>query len=107
VELWLHSLLTSKLAAGGWSSLRPGLFTQRQEPPLPIEYEAGWSILQLSFCTDTHARLRVILMAFQGAVVAANQGCGVGVGVVESESEGILGGVGVGKNVPTPTRTSI
>jgi hypothetical protein len=26
---------------------------------------------------------------------------------VESESEGILGGVGVGKNVPTPTRTSV
>jgi hypothetical protein len=26
---------------------------------------------------------------------------------VESESEGILGGVGVGKNVPTPTPTSI
>jgi hypothetical protein len=25
---------------------------------------------------------------------------------VESESEGILGGVGVGKNVPTPTPTS-
>jgi hypothetical protein len=29
------------------------------------------------------------------------QGCGVGVGVVESA--GILGGAGVGKNVPTPT----
>jgi hypothetical protein len=28
------------------------------------------------------------------------QGCGVRVGVVESELEGILGGVGVGKNVP-------
>jgi hypothetical protein len=26
---------------------------------------------------------------------------------VESESEGILGGVGVGKNVPTPIPTSI
>jgi hypothetical protein len=26
---------------------------------------------------------------------------------VESESEGILGGVGVGKNVPTPTPISI
>jgi hypothetical protein len=26
---------------------------------------------------------------------------------VESESEGILGGVGVGKDVPTPTPTSI
>jgi hypothetical protein len=26
---------------------------------------------------------------------------------VESESEGILGGVGVGKNVPIPTPTSI
>jgi hypothetical protein len=26
---------------------------------------------------------------------------------VESESEGILGGVGVGNNVPTPTPTSI
>jgi hypothetical protein len=26
------------------------------------------------------------------------QGCGVGVGVMESESEGILGGVGVGRN---------
>jgi hypothetical protein len=26
---------------------------------------------------------------------------------VESESEGILGGVGVGKNVPTPTLNSI
>jgi hypothetical protein len=38
-----------------------------------------------------------------------NQGCGVevAVGVVESESERILGGVGVGKNVPTPTLTSI
>jgi hypothetical protein len=38
----------------------------------------------------------------------AKQGCGVGVGVgvVGSESEGIFGGVGVGKNVPTPTLTS-
>jgi hypothetical protein len=37
--------------------------------------------------------------------VTLEQGCGVGVGVeaAESESEGILGGVGVGKNVPTPT----
>jgi hypothetical protein len=35
----------------------------------------------------------------------SNQGCGVGVRVVESE--GILGGVGVGKNVLTPTPTSI
>jgi hypothetical protein len=26
---------------------------------------------------------------------------------VESESEGILGGIGVGKNVPTPTPTSV
>jgi hypothetical protein len=26
---------------------------------------------------------------------------------VESESEGILGGLGVGKNVPTPTPTSM
>jgi hypothetical protein len=38
---------------------------------------------------------------------AYRQGCGVGVGVggVESESEGILGGVGVSKNVPTPNPT--
>jgi hypothetical protein len=35
------------------------------------------------------------------------QGCGFGVRVtvVESECEGILGGVRVGKNVPTPTST--
>lgn len=33
--------------------------------------------------------------------VTSEQGCGVG--VVESESELVLGGVGVGKIVPTPT----
>jgi hypothetical protein len=37
------------------------------------------------------------------AVGTSAQGCGVGVVESKSESEGILGGVGVGKNVPTPT----
>jgi hypothetical protein len=39
----------------------------------------------------------------QGLWVFQNQGCGIGV----MESEGILYAVGVGKNVPTPTPTSI
>jgi hypothetical protein len=41
--------------------------------------------------------------------VSSCQGCGIRVGVMELESEGILGavGVGVGKNVLTPTLISI
>jgi hypothetical protein len=39
--------------------------------------------------------------------ICYQQGCEVGVTVVELEPEGILGGVGVSKNVPIRTPTSI
>jgi hypothetical protein len=55
-------------------------------------------LLTLEDGTDTFSRN-------VGKQLSYDQGCGVGLGVVEleSESEGILCGVGVIKNVPTPT----
>jgi hypothetical protein len=36
VELWLHVFLTSALDGGEWSASRPGRFTIRKEPLVPI-----------------------------------------------------------------------
>jgi hypothetical protein len=37
VEVYLHAFLTSALDGGEWSVSRPGRFTPREIPPVPIE----------------------------------------------------------------------
>jgi hypothetical protein len=68
------------------------------EPPLE-EYQRTMGVTNMQFWGWDQVRLWLYYTCIQG--------CGDGVRVVELDSEGILGGVGVGKNVPTPTLTAI
>jgi hypothetical protein len=43
VDVYIHIFLTSALAGGEWSASRPGSFTPRKEPPVPIVQEVGWT----------------------------------------------------------------
>jgi hypothetical protein len=42
-EVQCRVFLNSALDGGGWSSARPGLFTQGKQLLVPIGYEAGWA----------------------------------------------------------------
>jgi hypothetical protein len=42
VDVQTNVFLTSALVKGEWSASRPGRFPG-EEPPVPIEYEVGWT----------------------------------------------------------------
>jgi hypothetical protein len=70
----------------------------------PVTYRIGLEISQVGVKCTTPSYTGHSDLGLSGSKSSTVDVC---TRAVESESEGILGGVGVGKNVPTPTPTSV
>jgi hypothetical protein len=51
MDVYIHIFLTSALVGGEWSASRPGRFTPRIEPPVPIGLRVLWVGTQMTAAT--------------------------------------------------------